>query len=179
MQQVVEAGRQLLADVLVSGMVVEVDELVGVVAPVVDLADRLRAYDEFVSAGDERALLQREMVAVELTDDVLPPRLGVGAPLQIQQRATVNDLGAIQAREVEDRRRNVDEGDERIGLPAVGHRGDVNEQGDVEDVVVGGRSLVVEPVRAVNSPWSAVKKMLVSSRSPCRSSSSSSSPTSW
>ena len=86
------------------------------------------------------------MVAVELAHDVLAPAFHVLAARQVHDRAAVLHERGVQARDVEHRGRQIDEGDERVGAAHGRDAGDVGDEGDVVDVVVHHRALVVEAV---------------------------------
>ena len=62
-----------------------------------------------------RALLEREVVAVELAHDVLAPAFDLSAARQVHDRAAVLHERGVQARDVEARGRQIDEGDECVG----------------------------------------------------------------
>ena len=88
------------------------------------------------------------MVAVELAHDVLTPALDVLAARQVHDRAAILHERGVQARDVEHRGRQVDEGDERVRAAHRRDAGDVGDERDVVDVVVHHRALVVEAMRA-------------------------------
>lgn len=90
---------------------VPVDEFVRVRRQVVQLVDRLGVDDELVAVVAEHPLRVREVVAVELREQLGGP-LRVFAAHQRQQAAAVHRGRGVAAREVEDRRRAVGERDE-------------------------------------------------------------------
>ena len=106
------------------------------------------------------------MVAVELAHDVLAPAFDLSAARQVHDRAAVLHERGVQACDVEDRGRQVDEGDECVGASHGQDAGDVGDEGDVVDAsyIIGPLSL--RRCEPVNSPWSAQKKTAVSSRMP-------------
>ena len=85
---------------------------------------------------------------MELANDIFTPAGHVFASREVNDRAAVFNQCWVESSNIEDRCGKVDQRHEGVGLPNRGNPGDVCDEGDVVDIVVHHRSLVVQAVGA-------------------------------
>nr|WP_245792453.1 hypothetical protein [Bowdeniella nasicola] len=145
-QLVVQVAHHFVADLAQQRIVVAVLQLVRIPLEIVELVARLGVDDELVAAAAQYALGDGEVVAVELAQDRLRP-LGLLPAHDRHEGAEVNRGGRVEARDVEERRREVKQRDELVAHLRLA-AGDADDAAGAVDVLVHGRALVVQTVRA-------------------------------
>ena len=85
---------------------------------------------------------------MEFADDVFTPTWHILASRQVNDRTSVFNQCWVKSSDIKDGCRKINQRHEGVGLAHSGNTGDVRDEGDVVNIVVHHRSLVVEAVGA-------------------------------